>query len=115
MKTLVCISAIVILALGAGCSSFQRKWDEAGSGGKYKYASRWDGRWTSARHKSASGVAETGRLRCVTEPVDEARMLAHFHANWKVFSADYDVPFEAKNPPYWRKRRVPEEYSGTHE
>ena len=104
------LSTVVVLALFSGCSSFQKKWDAVGQPGKYEHASRWDGRWTSARHKSASGPAG-GRLRCVIEPVADSRVLAHFRANWEAFSANYDVTFEPKSKRGGEVR----EFRGSHD
>ena len=115
MKSLVRLSAVFVLALCAGCSSFHEKWNAAGEPGKYQRASRWEGRWTSARHRTASGAAEGGRLRCVLEPASGSRMLAHFHANWQAFSADYTVPFEPKTSPQSKKHGVIADFRGTHE
>ena len=94
MKNIVRLSALMVLALCAGCSSFHKKWDAVGQPGRYQHASRWEGRWTSGHHKKLTGASEGGRLRCVIEPVSDARILAHFHANWQAFAADYSVPFD---------------------
>ena len=113
MKTFVRLFACLALALCAGCSSFHEKWSAAGQPGKLGQASRWEGRWTSAHHKTPAGSPAGGRLRCVIEPVNDARILAHFHANWLAFSADYSVPFDAKIPRTG-KRGAPVEFRGTH-
>ena len=96
MKNLFRLSAVIALALCAGCSSFQGKWDAVGQPGKYRQASRWDGRWTSARHRDAAGAPEGGRLRCVIEPAPAGQIVAHFRANWQVFVANYDVTLSPK-------------------
>ena len=114
MKNLVRLSAVLVLALCAGCSSFQEKWDVVGKPGKYEHASRWDGRWTSARHKNAAGKPDGGRLRCVIEPASEARIVAHFHANWQTFAANYEVMFSPKTPG-GKKQGGVVEFRGTHE
>ena len=114
MKTIARLSACLALALFAGCSSFHEKWSAAGQPGKFQNASRWEGRWVSAHHKTPAGTPEGGRLRCVIEPLNDARILAHFHANWLAFSADYSVPFDAKIPRTG-KRGAPVEFRGTHE
>ena len=114
MKILARLSAVLVLALGAGCSSFQGKWDAAGAPGKFQNASRWDGRWTSARHKNGAGQPEGGRLRCVMEPASEARIVAHFHANWQAFAANYEVTFSPKTPG-GKKAGGGLEFRGTHE
>ena len=111
MNSLIRLSACLALALFAGCSSFHEKWNAAGQPGKYRHASRWEGRWTSGYHKTLAGSPAGGRLRCVIEPVDEARILAHFHANWQAFSADYSVPFEVT----LRSHGKPVAFRGTHE
>ena len=111
MKKLARLSAAMLLALFAGCSSFHKKWDAVGQPGRLQHASRWEGRWTSGHHKKVTGAPEGGRLRCVIEPVSDARILAHFHANWQAFSADYSVPFDVT----LRSRGEPVAFRGTHD
>ena len=97
MKFFPRLTALCLLAgLAAGCSSFDRKWRAAGQPGASAQSSRWDGRWTSARHKGSTGSPEGGRLRCVLQWKDETHADAYFHANWKVFTADYRVPLLAQ-------------------
>ena len=115
MKNLLRLSAVLVLALGAGCSSFQKKWAAAGQPGMGENASRWDGSWTSARHKSAAGTPEGGRLRCVMEPGADGQIVAHFHANWQVFAANYDMTFLPKNPGHLAKPGADAEFRGTHD
>ncbi len=92
--------AILCGALAA-CSSFEAKWRAAKSP-----ATRWDGRWTSAKHMSGGGPAG-GRLRCVLEEAPLARgcfpakprpepgrapvLGAAFHANWLLFASTYSM------------------------
>lgn len=115
MKQLARLSSILALALCAGCSSFQGKWDAVGQPGQYQNASRWDGRWTSARHKSAAGAPDGGRLRCVMEPGPDGQIAAHLRANWKAFAANYDVTFLPKIPRGPSKPGAPKEFRGTHD
>ena len=111
MKNIVQLSACLVLALCAGCSSFDEKWKTAGQPGKLQNASRWEGRWTSRYHKTPAGSPAGGRLRCVIEPVNDARILAHFHANWLAFSANYSVPFDVT----LRSHGAPVAFRGTQE
>jgi hypothetical protein len=114
---------IALLAACTGCSSFDAKWRAASVGVRphrslssvQHYVSRWDGRWISEHHKTLSGSPSGGRLRCVIEPVDDRRIVAHFHANWLTFSGDYSVPLKATRsvPPAGSAAAV--EYVGTHE
>ena len=115
MKPVALSLSILTLALCAGCTSFQKKWDAVGQPGRYEQASRWDGRWTSARHKTANGTPDGGRLRCVIENAGQPGMLAHFHANWQIFAADYDVKFAPVAPGRSRKGGSIVELRGTHE
>ena len=114
MNPFVRLSLVLCLGLCSGCSSFQGKWDAVGKPGRYREASRWEGRWTSARHRSAANVPEGGRLRCVMERGADSRILAHFHANWQLFAADYDLAFEPKLPGPKQPGGVLE-FRGTHE
>jgi hypothetical protein len=106
--------AVTVLVFCAGCSSFDAKWGTAGRA-RSRYASRWDGRWTSEHHKTLSGSPSGGRLRCVIEPVDDKRLVAHFHANWLTFSGDYSVPLKAKRTVPHRGSASAVEFAGTHE
>ena len=106
---------LLVVALCSGCSSFQRKWDAAGKPGRFQQASRWDGRWTSARHKTAAGAPDGGRLRCVVEPAASSGMVAHFHANWQAFAADYTVNFTPPTAAKTQAGRGVVELRGTHE
>jgi len=106
---------IAVLVACGGCSSFDAKWRAADGRAGSRYASRWDGRWTSEHHKTPSGSASGGRLRCVIEPADDKRIIAHFHANWLTFSADYSVPLKAKRSGRQAGSAAVVEYVGTHE
>ncbi len=110
-----CSAALLVVALCSGCSAFQRKWDAIGQPGKFQQASRWDGRWTSARHKTATGAPDGGRLRCVIEPPASSAIVAHFHANWQAFAADYTVSFTPQKPAQSKTHRGVVELRGTHE
>ena len=115
MKIFARLSTVLVFAVLTGCSSFQKKWDAVGQPGKFQNASRWDGRWTSAQHKTATGAPDGGRLRCVIEPVADQQIVAHFHANWKTFAANYEVTFLPITP---RRRAKPGdviEFRGTHD
>lgn len=112
------------LVLGAGillsaCSSFDAHWKGAAQG--RNGATRWDGEWSSGQKVYANGAYHHGRLRCVLEPVaaekssagskrppDRGRVNAYFHANWVIFSGNYDMVLE----PVPGK---PGQYSGTHD
>lgn len=99
----------------AACSSFEAQWRAAKSP-----ATRWDGRWTSAKHRTRSGGPEGGRLRCVlTEtalncfpekrPAAPAHSLcADFHANWLIFASDFTMTLTPE-----KNSRT--DFRGTHE
>lgn len=54
-----------------------------------------------------------GGLRCILEPAD-ARLLAHFRADWLIFSSDYSMELKPVRPgPV--KRGGPQDYRGTHD
>ncbi len=108
-----CIRLCLFLLLGllTSCSSFQSRWKAAaGKPGQQ----RWDGRWTSEKHHDLTGGApETNRLRAVTEYDSKKDLVAHFHANWLVFSADYSMTFQPKTGGTHSKGV--REFSGTQE
>ena len=79
-----------LVGLFGACSSFDAHWQAAAKGP----ATRWDGRWTSEKHRKSDGSAEGGRLRCVLEPQAGQKLAAHFHANYLIFSANYSVTLE---------------------
>lgn len=89
------------LAFG-GCASFDRAWKDAASspavmaGGKERqFSGRWDGKWTSEKHRLPTGPAG-GRLRCLFTRLDDAHYRAKFRANWLCFATGYEVTFETK-------------------
>ena len=115
MKNLHQMSLLLVLAACGGCSSFPKKWEAAGQPGEYKRASRWDGRWTSARHKNAAGAPDGGRLRCVMQPAANGKLVAHFRANWQAFAANYEVDFSPKSPVRGSKLEGVMDFRGTHD
>jgi len=100
--------AALCLLFGA-CASFDPRWRAADSTAKSRYATRWDGRWISAKHHTPSGAPESGRLRCVLERAGGGKVDAHFHANFLVFSANYSVTLDPK------KGGAKSEFQGTQE
>ena len=101
----------LLASLLAACSSFDRHWNDAAQekGG----ASRWDGQWKSERNVYANGAYHHGRLRCVLVPQADRSLAAHFHANWLIFSGNYDMTLHpvAGGP----RRREAGKYQGTHD
>jgi hypothetical protein len=89
------VLASLCLFFGA-CASFDPRWRAADGTAKTRYATRWDGRWISAKHHTPSGRPESGRLRCVLERAPGGKVDAHFHANFLCFSANYSVTLEPK-------------------
>ena len=76
-----CGVALLAGLLGA-CAPFDPHWKDAGAGRQGK--SQWDGKWISEKHH------EDGHLRCVLEPRGQD-LAAHFHANWLIFSNNFDM------------------------
>lgn len=92
-------------------TTFDKQWNAAAEGkGK---ASRWDGRWASGTRKETNGSAHGGRLRAVIEPQPDRSLVAHFHANWLIFSGNYDMTFQPA--PGSPRRGRTQEYKGTHD
>lgn len=116
------LTLVLVAGLLAACSSFDTRWNAAADG--KNGATRWDGRWASGTRKETDGSPHGGRLRCVLErpasmkeptsvtddPVkqDPHRLSAYFHANWLIFSGNYEV--DLKPVP-----GKPHAYSGTHD
>jgi hypothetical protein len=102
---------VLLASLLAACSSFDQRWNDAaqGKGG----ATRWDGHWTSGKNVYANGAFHHGRLRCVLVPQPDRSLVAYFHANWLIFSGNYDTPLQPvlTGPP----RRNVRKYQGTHD
>ena len=85
------------LVLG-GCASFNREWQGAAHRPIAKadpFGGRWDGQWTSEKHRLPSGPGG-GRLRCIFTRLDAAHYRAQFHANWLCFATGYAVTFETQ-------------------
>jgi len=96
------------LLFGA-CASFDPQWRAADGTAKSGSATRWDGRWTSAKHKALNGEPESGRLRCVLAHARGGKLDVHFHANFLCFSANYSVTLDPK------KGVAKSEFQGTQE
>lgn len=111
-----CARWLLAAALGAlsACSSFNAEWSAAGNPATAQGRTRWDGRWTSATHRTRAGAPEGGRLRCVLAPTVPASgaggtgLRAAFRANWLAFTSDYTMEFQ----PVKGSRT---EFRGTHE
>ncbi len=117
------ILSMAIVASGA-CSSFDAKWRAAEKAAGPNGPTRWDGRWTSAKHRGKNGAAEGGRLRAVlaevrvatncspeksaVKPGTRTDLRADFHANWLIFASSYSMTL--KPVP-----GSPTEFRGTHE
>jgi hypothetical protein len=87
-------AASLFLLLGA-CASFDPRWRAADGTAKSRYATRWDGRWISSKHRTLRGP-ESGRLRCVLERAGGGKLDAYFHANFLCFSANYSMTLQPK-------------------
>jgi hypothetical protein len=107
---LLSMALLLLFGLCGGCSSFDSRWKAAATSAT---AERWEGHWTSEKHKTSSGSPMGGRLRAVTEPGSQRALTAHFHANWLVFASDYSMTLNPK-PGESRGSRV-RNFSGTHE
>lgn len=88
--------AVAALAL-SGCASFERDWKRAerqpeirSSAESDAFMGRWDGHWTSAKHRTSKGFAG-GRLRCLLTKVDDRQYEARFKANWMLFTSSYKM------------------------
>ncbi|MDB6172230.1 MAG: hypothetical protein JWL59_1541 [Chthoniobacteraceae bacterium] len=82
---------LVALAFGLpACSSFEHDWRQAGSADS-KFAGRWHGRWTSAKHRNSGGD-----LRCILTPTGTNQYQAYFKAHWLLFSGTYRVPLKGR-------------------
>ena len=101
-----------IIVLFSACSSFDAKWKRAQADPKL---TRWDGSWTSEKHRGTTGKPMGGRLRCILEPADAKRLAAHFHANWLIFASDYTTVLEPVRPSSLKNRDAAREYRGTHD
>ena len=123
--------AILCGALAA-CSSFDAKWRAAENPATAQGRTRWEGRWTSAKHTSREGGPEGGRLRAVlTElhipagsylqpgpphgPGNPLR--ADFRANWLAFASSYHMtltPVPGARTDYRGTHELPAIFGGTY-
>ena len=94
-KVFVGIGLSGLLIALTGCSTFNRDWKRAASGGPSPangdgLIGRWEGSWKS----DANG--HTGRLRCLMTNTG-TNYVARFHANfWKILTFNYAVPLQVK-------------------
>ena len=102
----VCL--LLLLGLFTSCSSFHSRWKAAAANPAEQ---RWSGRWSSEKHHDLIGGPEGGRLRAVTEFGSRKDLVAHFHANWLIFSSDYSMTFQPK--PGGSRAKGVREFSGT--
>ncbi len=89
-------AALGILLVLSGCASFERTWTAHRVEGHDAFTGRWEGKWTSAKHHTASGAASGGRLRCILTKQDARHYEAQFRANWLSFASSYTVPLQAE-------------------
>ncbi|MDQ3625257.1 MAG: hypothetical protein M3463_22725 [Verrucomicrobiota bacterium] len=89
MKAVLRAIAAVAALSCAACSSFNQDWKQAAAApARDPFAGAYEGRWTSAKHRGASG-----RLRCVFTRMDDTRYHGRFRANWMAFVSGYDTTF----------------------
>lgn len=85
------VMAGLILLCNVSCTTFSRKWDQAGAvapQNEHPFG-RWKGSWTS----DVNG--HTGELRCILTQQEGEGVEADFHARfWKFFSWRYTLPLE---------------------
>lgn len=90
----------------SACSSYEGKWKDAGHAERFfgngyvarprdPFVGRWEGRWTSNRHRTRDGYAG-GRLRCIFRKVDDRHYEARFKANWMIFASSYRTVLDAE-------------------
>jgi len=118
-----------MLVAGSACSSFDGRWRAAENPATAQGATRWDGRWTSEKHKKQGGVAEGGRLRCVLgevatncfpsgQSMKPGRALrADFRANWLLFTSDYTMtltPVKGSRTEFVGSHDLPAIFGGTY-
>ena len=87
-----CVLAFLCFGISTACSTFDRHWQEAGQ--PKGSATRWDGQWKSGKKLYANGAYHHGRLRCVLVPQPNQSLKAYFHANWLIFSGNYDMTLQ---------------------
>jgi hypothetical protein len=87
---LALLSAALLLS---GCASrFERAWKNAPAPTRNEpLAGRWEGNWTSEKHKGHGG-----RLRGVMLPQGNGVYRAEFKAHWLAFSSTYSVDFQTR-------------------
>jgi hypothetical protein len=95
-RLLVSFAGLAVALLGAGCSSFDRAWRNAGQNPPATNAitGRWDGVWRSEVN------GHTDRLRCLVTWQTNDTYSARFHAKYKKglfrFSFGYAVPLQVE-------------------
>jgi hypothetical protein len=111
-RILLRAALVLVTGLLGGCASFDQHWKDAAAG--RKGATRWDGKWISEQHH------EDGRLRCVLEPRGK-NLEAYFHANWLIFSSNFETVFSPVAAPrhgkvlaYRGTQDLPKIFGGTY-
>ena len=108
----------------AACSSFEAKWRAAKDRTTAYGPTRWDGRWTSEKHRTRAGQPEGGRLRCVlTNGANAGRgggapdLRADFRADWSVFATSYTLfltPLPGSRTEFRGSHQLPAIFGGTY-
>lgn len=89
-------SALLILLLFTGCSTFHRDWKKAASVpvAPGEMQGRWEGIWVSEEN------GHQGRLRCLMTQTGPNQYQARFHAKYqKILSFGYTVPLQVQVLP----------------
>ena len=127
MRLAIRFFAAALLVAGSGCSSFDSRWKTAAA--PNSPASRWDGRWTSEKHRAPGGDGPAGgRLRAVLTGLDpnglptqritpSTKLRADFHANWLIFASSYTVtlePVSGSRTDFRGTHELPKLFGGTY-
>jgi hypothetical protein len=122
LHRLLRLSLPLLAGLLTACSSFDQRWKDAGAPRpivapvfpqQAMSPSRWDGEWRSGKNVYVNGAYHHGRLRCVLEPQPDRSLKAYFHANWLMFSGNYDLTLQPVKKA--GKTGKVSEYEGTHD
>jgi hypothetical protein len=82
----------VLALISASCAGFHQEWERAGQKkSRDSFEGRWEGRWTSAKHKGSGGS-----LQCVLTKLEERQYRGRFRAGWLSFHGTYSAVFQAE-------------------
>lgn len=79
-----------LVALAAGCTSFEKRWQAAATGPADGITGRWTGTWQNTNNDHG------GALRALVTRLSETNYAARFHATWGEYSGSFQTELHGR-------------------